>query len=105
MLLLHGRDRDADRRPIYRALTRQTVFLSRRWKAAAPGLPRFEALTGLIYAGHLADRDGASGRPRRRGPCRATAQPTSTPRAASPRRNPEELLEVLTLLDLVRAGA
>ena len=50
LFLLNGRDRAASE-AYYRALSRQTVFLSRRWQTAAPGLPRFEALTGLIYAG------------------------------------------------------
>ena len=47
---MNGRDRTATA-AYYRALSRQTVFLARRWHTAAPGLPRFEALTGLIYAG------------------------------------------------------
>ncbi len=39
----------------FRALSAQTVFLSRRWQKAAPGLPRFEALTGIISAGLALD--------------------------------------------------
>lgn len=31
-------------------LARQTAFLDRRWEEATKGLPRFEALTGLIYS-------------------------------------------------------
>ncbi len=31
-------------------LARQTSFLDRRWQDATAGLPRFEALTGLIYS-------------------------------------------------------
>ena len=34
----------------FRALGRQTIFLAKRWSATTHGLPRFEALTGLIYA-------------------------------------------------------
>jgi uncharacterized heparinase superfamily protein len=49
-LLLSGRSR-AQGEGFYRALSAQAVYLSRRWKAAQPGLPRVEALTGLIYAG------------------------------------------------------
>ncbi len=95
-LLLSGRDR-AQTESFYRALSRQSVYLSRRWKAAAPGLPRFEALTGLVYAGlSLIGMD------------RLTAPAvTALARACDaeidreggiPTRNPEELMEVLTLL-------
>lgn len=81
----------------FRALSRQTVFLSRRWKAADPGLPRFEALAGLIYAGlalrgmehHVAPAMAALARECAR---EVDAQ------GGIPTRNPEELLEVFTLL-------
>ena len=35
----------------YAALSRQASYLAKRWRSAAEGLPRFEALTGLVYAG------------------------------------------------------
>ena len=47
--LLSGQESEASQ-AFYRSLAAQTNFLGRRWKASAPGLPRFEALTGLIYA-------------------------------------------------------
>ena len=50
IFLLNGRDR-TQARAYFRSLGQQTIFLSRSWKSATPGLPRFEALTGLIYAG------------------------------------------------------
>lgn len=81
----------------YRALATQTAFLARRWRAAAPGLPRFEALTGLIYAGislegmerHVKPAIAALDRE-----CKARIDA----QGGLPTRNPEELLEVLTLL-------
>ena len=87
LLLLNGRDRTATA-AYYRALSRQTVFLARRWHTAAPGLPRFEALTGLIYAGlALTGMEGLVGpAPRRAGAGMRGAR--STPRAASPRATP-----------------
>lgn len=96
LLLLNGRDR-ADSDAYFRALGRQTIFLSRRWKAAAPGLPRFEALTGLIYAG-LA----LTGMERHVAPA-ATALARDCvleidAGGGISTRNPEELLEVFTLL-------
>jgi uncharacterized heparinase superfamily protein len=95
-LLLAARDR-AGAEGFYRAITRQAVYLSRRWKAAAPGLPRFEALTGVIYAG-----TSLTGLEHLVAPAvTALAQACDRDIDAEggiPSRNPEELLEVLTLL-------
>ena len=96
LFLLNGHDRTATD-AYYRALSRQTVFLSRRWQTAAPGLPRFEALTGLIYAGlaltgmerHVARARAALARE-----CASEIDAEG----GIPTRNPEELLEVFTLL-------
>ena len=96
LFLLNGHDRTATD-AYYRALSRQTVFLSRRWQTAAPGLPRFEALTGLIYAGlALTGMERHVARARA-----ALARECATEIDAEggiPTRNPEELLEVFTLL-------
>ena len=96
LFLLNGLDRTATE-AYYRALSRQTVFLSRRWHTAAPGLPRFEALTGLIYAGlALTGMERYVSRARA-----ALARECATEIDAEggiPTRNPEELLEVFTLL-------
>ncbi len=95
-LLLSGRDA-VQAAAYYRALTTQTVFLSRRWKRAAPGLPRFEALTGLIVSG-LA----LTGMDRLVGPALAAlaedCRREIDAEGGIPTRNPEELLEVFTLL-------
>ncbi len=96
LLLLNGMDRTASL-AYYRALSRQTVFLSRRWHAAAPGLPRFEALTGLIYAGLALtgmERYVARARTALDRECAAEIDAEG----GIPTRNPEELLEVFTLL-------
>ena len=100
--LLTARDR-AQSDAFYRSLSQQAAYLSRRWKGAAPGLPRFEALAGLVYAGlSLIGME------------RLVARATVALAAACaadidaeggiPSRNPEDLLEVLTLLTWV-AGA
>ncbi|MDZ4137202.1 MAG: heparinase II/III family protein [Paracoccaceae bacterium] len=94
--LLNGRQPD-ETRQFFRALSCQTVFLSRRWQAAAPGLPRFEALTGLIYAG-LA----LTGMERLVAPAVAAlareCDAEIDAQGGVPTRNPEELLDVFTLL-------
>ncbi len=97
ILLLNGQEREVSE-AYFRSLASQTIFLSRRWKAASPGLPRFEALTGLIYAGLALD-----GMDRHVGHAmRALAQECAREiddQGGLSTRNPEELLEVFTLLN------
>ncbi|MEL7117079.1 MAG: heparinase II/III family protein [Pseudomonadota bacterium] len=97
LFLLESQDKDWSD-AYYRTLGQQTVFLSRRWTAARPGVPRFEALTGLIYSG-LA----LIGMEQHVDPAvAALAQECETeidPRGAIGSRNPEELLEIFTLLN------
>lgn len=96
ILLLNGRDK-AQAKSYFRSLGQQTIFLSRRWKTASPGLPRFEALTGLIYAGlaltgmerHVATASAAL--------ARECAREVDAEGGIAT-RNPEELLQVFTLL-------
>jgi uncharacterized heparinase superfamily protein len=95
-MLLSSRDTVASD-AYYRSISRQTAFLARRWSAAAPGLARFEALTGLIYAGlSLAGME-------RHAETAETALDRECVREIDagggiPSRNPEELLEIFTLL-------
>lgn len=96
LFVLMGRDK-AQSDAYYAQITAQTVFLSWRWKQAAPGLPRFEALVGLVIAGLaltgmeklVAPAVAALGAECGREVDRQGGIPT---------RNPEELLEVFTLL-------
>ena len=96
VMLLQGAD-TAQSAAYFRALTAQTVFLTRRWQKAAPGLPRFEALTGVISAGlalqgmqgHVAPALAALAR---------DCETEIDIEGGIPTRNPEELLEVFTLL-------
>lgn len=82
----------------YRSLGRQTLFLSQRWQAASPGLPRFEALTGLIYAGLSLEGMERFVEPAMEALARdCTAQIDAE--GGIPTRNPEDLLEVFTLLN------
>lgn len=96
LMLLSGRE-GPDSAAFFAALTRQTVYLSRRWRAAAPGLPRFEALTGLICAGlALTGMEGLTA-PALAALARECASEVDA-EGGIPTRNPEDLLEVLTLL-------
>ncbi|MFV0492888.1 MAG: heparinase II/III family protein [Pseudorhodobacter sp.] len=96
VMLMNGRGPD-DNIAYFRALTAQAAFLSRRWQIAAPGLPRFEALAGLIYAGlalkgqeHLTENAITS--------LTHECESEIDEEGGIPTRNPEELLEVFTLL-------
>ncbi len=97
IMLLNSQDAPVSN-AYFKALSQQTVFLARRWKAASSGLPRFEALTGLIYAGlalegmdrHVAVATRALARE-----CEAEIDSDG----GLVTRNPEELLEVFTLLN------
>ncbi len=97
ILLLNGRER-SESEAYFRSLATQTIFLSRRWRAASPGLPRFEALTGLIYAGlALTGMDRHVGHAMRALARECSAQIDKNGGLST--RNPEELLEVFTLLN------
>lgn len=96
LFLMNGQDSSASNL-YFKSLGKQVIYLSRRWKSASSGLPRFEALTGLIYAG-LA----LQGMERLIDPaleafnqdCRSEIDA----HGGIPNRNPEDLLEVFTLL-------
>ncbi|MGB7242554.1 MAG: heparinase II/III family protein [Sulfitobacter sp.] len=102
IFMLRGNDApDSDR--FYRSLVQQTVFLSKRWHGAPPGLPRFEALTGLIYAGLSLEGQDALADPA----VKALARECRTqidPHGGFPTRNPEELLNVFMLLTWAAAA-
>ncbi|MFN7223208.1 MAG: heparinase II/III family protein [Paracoccaceae bacterium] len=97
LFLLNGADRAATD-AYYKALTVQTRYLARHWAKAAPGLPRFEALTGLTYAGlSLIGMEALVG------PALAALSIECRREidvgGGIATRNPEELLEVFTLLN------
>ncbi|MBY6049207.1 heparinase II/III family protein [Vannielia litorea] len=96
IFLLNGRSSDQSE-AYFRALAGQTRFLSRRWRSAAPGLPRFEALTGLIYAGLALQGMEGHVDPALKALSRECDRQVDA-QGGIPTRNPEELMEVLTLL-------
>ena len=97
LFLLRGRDAQASE-AFYRALARQTIFLSRRWAATRPGLARFEAVTGMIYAGLSLQGMERHVEPALRALARDCASQIDAAGGIAT-RNPEELLEVFTLLN------
>ncbi|WP_170439154.1 heparinase II/III family protein [Ruegeria arenilitoris] len=96
LFLLRGMD-EAHSRLFFRSLSQQTWFLSKRWHAATPGLPRFEALAGLVQAGLALEGMEDISDPAVRALARECEAQIDA-QGGIPTRNPEELLEVFTLL-------
>ncbi|SFO27675.1 Uncharacterized conserved protein, heparinase superfamily [Roseovarius lutimaris] len=96
LFMLSGSPHDASV-PFLRSLAQQTTFLARRWPSASPGLPRFEALTGLIYAGLSLEGMQAHVGPAMAALARECDSQIDA-MGGLPTRNPEDLLEVFTLL-------
>ncbi|MEP1766986.1 MAG: heparinase II/III family protein [Sulfitobacter sp.] len=104
LFVLHGSGASApDSEAFYRSLTQQTRFLSKRWHAAAPGLARFEALTGLIYAGLSLEGLESLADPAVKALARECELQIDA-QGGLPTRNPEELLDVFTLLTWAAAA-
>lgn len=96
LMLLQGAEKAAGD-AYFRTLSAQTVFLSKRWQKAATGLPRFEALTGLISAGLALEGMRAHVGPALAALARDCESEIDI-EGGIPTRNPEELLEIFTLL-------
>ncbi|SLN60657.1 Heparinase II/III-like protein [Roseivivax jejudonensis] len=94
--LLRGRTTE-ESAAFHRALGAQTLYLARRWSATLPGLARFEALTGLLYAGLSLEGMDDQVEPARAALARECARIVDAEGGLAT-RNPEDLLEVLTLL-------
>ena len=91
IVLLHGIER-AQSAAFFAALGHHARFLAARWKSAPAGLPRIEALSGLLQAALALEGMERFARP-------ALSGLVSEARALTrghgvPSRNPEELLEV-----------
>jgi len=98
------RGQESDRSDAFHlSLAQQTTFLSKRWHSAGPGLPRFEALTGLIYAGlSLQGMEGLA-KPATKALAKECAVQVDS-EGGLPTRNPEELLAVYALLTWAAAA-
>lgn len=96
LFVLRGMDAPAQAQ-FFRVLSRQVWFLSRRWKATHPGLPRFEALTGLIYAALSLEGMEDLADPAIRALSQECASQIDEIGGITT-RNPEELLEIFNLL-------
>lgn len=87
----------ADTATYLASLSAQMRFLAGRWAEATPGLARIEALTGTICAGLVLDGMAPHVEPALRG-LAAEVEAEVDMGGGITSRNPEELLEVFTLL-------
>ena len=102
VFLLRGQDTPASQ-AFFKSLGHQTYFLSKRWHTSEPGLPRFEALTGLIYAALALEGLEDLAAPAVSALAKECAQQIDA-EGGLPTRNPEELLSVFTLLTWATAA-
>ncbi|MFK7870056.1 MAG: heparinase II/III family protein [Roseobacter sp.] len=102
IFLLRGVDA-AHSDAFFQSLAAQTRFLARRWQGAAPGLPRIEALSGLIYASLALEHTQDTIAP----VCKALDRECDAAISKDgglKSRNPEALLEAFTLLTWLAAA-
>lgn len=92
--LMSGLTRQAE---FFDSLYRQAHLLEQDWRKAPAGLPRIEALTGLLYAGLTLDGLGTAREGAVAGLTETLAQDIR-PDGGIENRNPEALLSVATLL-------
>lgn len=97
MFLLRGQDKTAAHK-FYQSLARQTLFLSRRWQVTTPGIRRFEALAGIVYAG-VSLKDMAHHVAPALAALAQDCENQIDAQGAIATRNPQQLLEILSLLN------
>ena len=102
LFALRGQESE-ESRAFYLSLERQTLFLHRRWRGAKPGLPKFEALTGLIYAAMALEGQEHLAEPAIRALARECEVQIDA-QGGLPTRNPGELLTVFSLLTWAAAA-
>ncbi|PWK60049.1 heparinase II/III family protein [Roseicyclus mahoneyensis] len=101
LMLMNGQTSE-DRRGFFAVLARQAGLLQARWRQTRRGLPRFEALTGLVYSACALNGMETALKPSLRFLAQeCTTEIDGTGGIAT--RNPEDLLEVFHLLTWVAA--
>ncbi|MCP5075808.1 MAG: heparinase [Rhodobacteraceae bacterium] len=103
ILLLHHLP-TAQSKAYFNSLGHQAHFLSKRWRSMRPGLPRFEALTGLVYCGLALEGKRSLLAPAIRA-LGAECRREIGADGGIDSRNPEELMEIFTLMAWVAHAA
>ncbi len=101
IFLMNGQT-SAENRTFMAAMGRQTRLLARRWPAAGQGLPRFEALVGLVHAATALTGAEAHLDPALAALARECVTEIGTDGGIAC-RNPQALLEIFVLLGWAQA--
>ena len=96
LFLLNSED-SKNQQAYFKALGQQSNFLAKRWANEYAGLPRFEALTGLIYCGLALEGKDRFLKPAMKNLARQSLAYVDD-NGAIPSRNPEELMDIFTTL-------
>lgn len=94
--LFQGLDED-QAKYLFKSIAKQLTYLEKNWRKEHRGQPRIKALTGLIFAGvSFMDRDKSTATANKG--IGAECAYTIGEAGEIPSRNPEELMEIFTLL-------
>ncbi|MEM7472801.1 MAG: heparinase II/III family protein [Pseudomonadota bacterium] len=96
IFLMNGQSSEQNKR-LFISLSVQAKYLARNWASAPPGLARFEALIGMLFAGISLDGLGDTVLPVSQALARECESEVDRSGGLST-RNPEELMEVFILL-------
>lgn len=103
-LLILNQQSPENSKVYFKSLGLQAHFLAKRWKTMRPGLPRFEALTGLIYCGMALEGKDYLLQPALHA-LGAECRREIARDGSIISRNPEALMEVFALLSWVSQAA
>ena len=96
-LMLLAKEEKQAQQKYFKALGQQAYFLWKRWRSAPEGLPRFEALTGLVYCGLALEGKEKYLHPAMKLLARECESYIDKD-GGIPSRNPEELMNIFTSL-------
>jgi len=102
-IVLLGNSSKHDQKDFFNSISHHARFLKKRWQYAPEGLPKFQALVGYVYSALALEEFKKDLKPA----LRALATECENYIDADggiPTRNPEELLDILTLLVWVVQG-
>lgn len=102
-ILLLGNTAELPSEFYFASISHHARFLKKRWHSAPEGLPKFQALVGYVYSALALEEFSRDLKPALRALTKECEQYIESD-GGIPTRNPEELLEIFTLLVWVDQG-
>ena len=102
-IMLLGNSSKQDQKDFFSSISHHARFLKKRWQYAPEGLPRFQALVGYVYSALALGEFKKDLKPALHALGKECANYIDAD-GGIPTRNPEELLDILTLLVWVVQG-